>query len=117
MQKDAERGRVRSFFRVSQTCPPGEDDDRTQRMLRGDPPLDATDDVIWTWDACSALDSEEGARTTARRYPRLGRYIVRADVPENVGIEWRKTYGPGHYFLKGDKAVLHSFLADVCLDV
>jgi hypothetical protein len=42
---------------------------------------------------------------------------VRYDIPPGTGIEWRKTFDPGHYDLKGDKTELHRYLADFDAEV
>ena len=114
---DADERHVRSFYRVAKTYPSTDVDYRTQRDFRGDPPSGLTDEQLWSWDAYSAFGSEAGARRQGRRYPRLGTHIVRYDIPAASGIEWRKTFGPGHYDLKGDKAALHRYLADFDVEV
>jgi len=109
--------RVRSFYRVAKSFPPTDQDDRTQRDFRGEPGAHLTEEELWRWDAYSAFDTEQGARRQARRIKRLESYIVRYDIPEGSGIAWRKTFGPGHYDLKGDKTELHSYLADFHAEV
>ena len=36
----------------------------------------------------------------------IGRFIVRYDSPAGIGITIRKTFGPGHSTIKGDKDVM-----------
>ena len=102
--------RVRSFFRVAKSYPPTDADYRTQRDLRGDPPPDLTEEELWSWDAFSAFDTEADARRRGRRFRRLGTHVVRYDIPAGSGIEWSKTFAPGHFDLKGDQTELHRYL-------
>jgi hypothetical protein len=69
--------RVRSFYRLAKSYPPTDADYHTQRDFRGPPPLDSSEEELWSWDAYSAYDTEDGARRQGRRIPRLGWYIVR----------------------------------------
>lgn len=103
---------VRSFYRIAKRFPPTVEDYRTQRDFRGESGSGLSEEELWSWDAYSAFDTEDGARRQGRRIRRLGTHIVRYDIPVNAGIEWRKSFGPGHYGLKGDKAELHRYLSD-----
>jgi hypothetical protein len=107
----------RSFFRLAKSYPPSDADYRTQRDFRGDPPPDSSEEELWSWDAYSAYDTEDGARQQGRRIPRLGKFVVRYDIPADSGIAIRKTFGPGHYGLRGDKEERHSYLADFVAEV
>jgi hypothetical protein len=108
---------IRSFYRVAKSYPPTEDDYRTRKDRQGDPPAHVPEAVRRSWDALSAFDSEEGARRQARRFPRLGRFIVRYDIPPGAGVSFEQTLGPGHYDLRGDKFELHRYLADFVVEV
>ena len=95
-----------SFYRVTKTDPPTEDDYLTRLERDGPPPDHLPPEVRESWDAYSAFDTAEGAIKMARRFKRLGRHICRYDIPEDAGITWQQTIEPGHYDLRGDKEVL-----------
>lgn len=108
---------VKQFFRIAKRYPPGDDEYLTNADKQGPPSATLPDDVRRSWNALSAYDSEEGARRQAQRFPRLGAKIVRYDIPEGAAITWEKTFGPGHYDLRGDIDSLRSYLAEVEIDV
>ncbi len=113
-----ERRAIRSFYRVARTYPPSDAEYLTAREKRGDPPAGASAELQRSYDGLSAFDSSEGARALAIRLKgRLGRLIVRYDIPDGAGAVWDKTLGPGHYDLYGDKTELQRYLADVVEDV
>jgi hypothetical protein len=112
-----EQRRVRSFYRVAKNYPPMDQDYVTRQERDGDPPAHLSREIRRSWDALSAYDSEEGARRQAQRFPKLGRFIVRYDVPEGAGVTWEQTLGPGHYDLRGDKDELKRYLAPFVAEV
>jgi hypothetical protein len=63
----------------------------------------------------SAFDTAEAAVQLAKRMRvKLGRVIVRYDIPEGVGITWELVpgdEGTGHFDLFGDKEVLKRYPA------
>jgi hypothetical protein len=69
------------------------------------------------WDALSFYDSVEGVRQQAREVPGIGKYIVRYDIPEGVGITWTPSLGPGHDDIRGDKETLKRCLTNEVLPV
>jgi hypothetical protein len=110
--------RIRSFYRVAKTYPPGDTEYLTARERRGDPPAGASEELQRSYDGLSAFDSSEGARALALRLKgRLGRLIVRYDIPDGSGVVWEKTLGPGHYDLYGDKSELKRYLTEVVEEV
>jgi hypothetical protein len=96
--------RTRTFYRLAHDLPPRDEDYTTAREKRGgrDPKPGSPADLIYSWDSLSAFDSEEAARQTGRKYPRLGQVIVRYHVPDDSGIEARQ-FGEDrhHYDLRG----------------
>ena len=52
------------------------------------------------------MDSEDGARATARRWPRMGRYIAGLRLSEQEPVTYEKTGITGHYTLWADPATL-----------
>lgn len=105
-----EAGTVSSFYRVTKTDPPTDDDYLTPLERFGPPPDDTDPAKKESWDAFSAFDTAEGAIRTARRFKRLGRHIFRYDIPEGAGITWKQTIEPGHFDLRGDKEALKGCL-------
>jgi hypothetical protein len=108
-----ERKSVTSFYRVSKRYPPDERSYLTPRDKLGDPPADASEEKMRSWDALSAFDTEEGARRQARMFTLLGNLIVRYDIPDESGITWEQSGEPGHFDLRGDAEELKRYLADV----
>ena len=107
-----------SFYRVAMTYPPTDDEYLTMQETRGDPRPDLPEEVKRSWDALSAWDSEAGARAIAiKRRGRFGALIVRYDFPDDAGIQWEKTLGPGHYDLRGDREKLKQYLSDVVVRI
>lgn len=49
------------------------------------------------WHGFSAFDKLEGARNQARRYRKLGDFIVEIAVAGVVGVQYEQSFGPGHY--------------------
>lgn len=47
------------------------------------------------------------------RFPRLGGYVARLEIPDGSPIEIHKTLGPGHYTLIADPEALIEFLVEV----
>lgn len=101
---------VKSFYRVTKSFPPTEEDYQTRLERDGPPPDHLPPEVKKSWDAYSAFDTPEGAIAMARRFKRLGRHISRYDVPEGAGLTWKQTIEPGHYDLRGDKEALRRCL-------
>jgi hypothetical protein len=108
---------VRSFYRVAKSYPPTDEDYVTRQERDGDPPGHLSEEVRRSWDGLSAYDTVEGARRQARRFPRLGRFIVRYDIPEGSAVTWEQSLGPGHYDLRGDKDELKRCLTPFVADV
>jgi hypothetical protein len=84
----------------------------TPQEARGDPPEHLSEEQKASWDALSFYDSVEGVRQQARQVPGIGKYIVRFDIPEGIGITWTPSLGPGHYDIRGDKETLKRCLTD-----
>lgn len=51
------------------------------------------------WHGVSLQDSEEGARSLARRYPRMGAFIARLEIPDDGPVVVEATRGRGHFTL------------------
>lgn len=55
------------------------------------------DETIRLWRGVSVFDSEDRARSTATRFPKLGRFIAKLEIDEASFIFERTTGSPGHY--------------------
>ena len=110
-------GDSRSFYRIAKSYPPGAHDYLTRQDRLGNPPKDAPEDIRRVWDALSAFDTEEGAPRQARRFPALGRFIVRYDIPPGAAVTYERTLGPGHDSFDGDRDEIHGYLADFVAEV
>jgi len=58
--------------------------------------------LVRFWQGFSAFDTLEQARRKAQQNPAQGAFIVELVIPDNAGIQWEKTFGPGHYTIWGD---------------
>lgn len=55
------------------------------------------------WAGISVNDAIDDARTTAQKWPRMGRYIATLEITDVTPIQWERTTDtPGHYTLWGD---------------
>jgi hypothetical protein len=114
----SERGPVRSFFRIAKTYPPGDGEYLTTQDRRGPPSAGLCSEQREVWDAYSAFDSLEAAIEKVRDLGGLrGWLVVRYDIPPGAAIRWKKTFGPGHYSLWGDKEELKRCLTDIVVQV
>jgi hypothetical protein len=109
---------TRTFYRVAKTFPPTDQDYTTASERRNGappPPYIPLDRHRSWYEGYSAFDTQEAAvRLAIRMRGKLGKVIVRYDVPEGVGITWESVPGDedtGHFDLFGDKNVLKRYLA------
>jgi len=49
------------------------------------------------WYGFSAFDTLEGARSLARRFPKLGDFIAEIAVIGSAGVQYEQSFGTGHY--------------------
>lgn len=115
--------RTRSFYRIATAFPPPDGDYRSASERRGGapPPRSLRPELHRSWyDGLSAYDSPEGAiRQAIDSRGRLGKLIVRFDIPDDSGIAWeRDRRDPHHVDLYGDREELKRYLAgDFCLTI
>jgi hypothetical protein len=68
-------------------------------------PAGATDDEVFSRTSVSFYRSQDAATQQAKRFPRLGNYVVAIDVPAESTITCRQTGpNPEHYDLNGASA-------------
>jgi hypothetical protein len=103
------RGR-RWFYRIVRTRPPAFRDflspAATGRPAPGEPHIDRL------WTAVSLWTSAEAARSRARRYPWLGRFIAVLEIDEWPGVRVEKTLGRGHVSAWADADALLGLVVD-----
>ncbi len=49
------------------------------------------------WRGFSTFDTLEIARVKARRNPAQGKFIAELVIPDDAGIQFEESFGPGHY--------------------
>jgi hypothetical protein len=103
---------VKTLYRATKRYPPTEKDYITRQERQGDPPPGAPEEVSESRGALSFYDTIEGPELQIRQVPAIGRYIVRYDIPEGIGITWKETQPPGHFDIRGDKEALKECLVD-----
>jgi hypothetical protein len=54
------------------------------------------------WRGFSAFDTLAGARILAQRFPKLGDFIAEIAVANVSGVQYERTFGPGHYTVWAD---------------
>ena len=95
-----------TFYRIVLTDPPTLTDFLSNSEL-GRFPKNPDPETLRLWQGISAYDTEERARATAKKYRRLGRFIVELRIAEDGSIQYeRTTSSHGHYTLWGDPALL-----------
>ena len=96
--------RTWTFYRLAHRHPPELRDYRTRLDKQGEPVADATELERIMWFGLSAFLTEDAARAQGRRFPPLGRLIIRYHIPEGAGITWRQTTkNRQHFDLRGDE--------------
>jgi hypothetical protein len=110
-----DRARHRSFYRIATAFPPPEADYRSASEKRNGapPPRTLPFELHASWyDGLSCYDTLEAAiRQATDTRGRLGRLIVRYDIPEDAGVTWSQTTrDQNHYDLFGDRQELRRYL-------
>ncbi len=102
------------LYRVVLTNPPTVDDFKSKAELGLPAPPAGARDVRQLWDGISVFSTEAQARRAARRYPLLGSYVARLQIPSAAEIRSERTLAsPGHDTLWGDSSVLLAFVTEV----
>lgn len=93
------------FYRVVKAAEPARDDffswvEKGKAIPDGTPP-----DEIPRYQAVSVHITRMGAEAKARRWPRLGSYVVSIDLPEGEQLWWEQTGSDRtHYSIHGSSA-------------
>jgi hypothetical protein len=99
--------RVPVFYRIVQNNPPTQSD-FTSNEARGTPAPNQRSETRRLWRGVSVFATESQARSKARQFPALGRYIARLDLPETAPLVWERTLrnSRGHHTLWGEPQAL-----------
>jgi hypothetical protein len=105
---------ARTFYRITLTDPPGEID-FTSRAAQGTAPLDDDPARQRLHEGVSVFATVGQARKRALRYPFLGSYICRLEIPDDAPVQIERTIknSPGHHTLWGDSAVIRGYVVSV----
>jgi len=98
-----------TLCRAAKRVPLGDDEYLTWQEKKGDPPPHYPEPVRKSWDALSSYDTEERMRAKALENPRLGKFIIRYNIPAGAGVSWTPSIEEGHYDLRGDKEELERY--------
>lgn len=90
-----------TFYRVVKYDPPTPDDFLSRTEMGLPPPAGASAEEIVSNDLVSVWDSFKRARDLARAFKRMGRYVVKIDIPDGAAIGFQPTSTLGHYDLTG----------------
>ena len=84
------------YYRIVRANPPAEDDSRSHQA-RGRPLRHRTPQAVRLWSGVSRFETEAQAREMARRFPSLGRYLARLEIPAGAPLAIERTSDtPGH---------------------
>jgi hypothetical protein len=82
---------------------------------QGAPPRSDDPEILRLRTGISCWATEAQARRTARRYPHLGSYIARIEIPEDAPVRVERTLGRGHYTVWGEPSVLMTYAVAVTI--
>ena len=99
--------RVPVFYRIVQSNPPTQSD-FTSNEAKGTPAPNQRSETRRLWRGLSVFATEAQARSKARQFPALGRYIARLEVSETAPLVWERTLrnSRGHHTLWGEPRAL-----------
>jgi hypothetical protein len=73
---------------------------------------------VYLYVGVSTYNRRDRCEKKARRFPRLGSYVVELQIPDDASVEVHRTLDNGHYSVIGEADLLLSFcVADSCLAV
>ena len=92
-----------TFHRIVRSNPPTIVDFLSDRERGKPPPPDPA--LRYLWDGISVYRTEAQARNKARRFPALGMFLARLEIPEGELVEIERTLSSrGHHTLWGEPA-------------
>ena len=101
-----------SFWRIVHSDPPTIGDLLSNRARGRIVPEDETQRRLW--DGISVYATPAQARRAALRFPQLGGYLARLDIPEDAPVQIKRTRRRrGHHTIWGEP----SFLLDCVVEV
>lgn len=88
--------------------------DLTSAAALGKSPPDDDPETLRLWDGISVYDTALRAMAKSRRYPWLGAFIARLEIPDDapVSIE-RTTKSRGHYTIWADPSLILTCVVEV----
>jgi hypothetical protein len=103
-----------SFYRIVRSSPPTLQDFTSNSAL-GRVLRDPDPERQHLWHGISVNATASQARTRARDFPALGRWIARLDIPSDAPVVWARTLpnSRGHHTLWGEPDVLLRCVVDV----
>jgi hypothetical protein len=106
--------RVPVFYRIVQSNPPTQSD-FTSNEAKGVPAPNERPETRRLWRGLSVFATEAQARSKARQFPALGRYIARLEVSETAPLVWERTLrnSRGHHTLWGEPQTLLTLVRTV----
>jgi hypothetical protein len=101
------------LYRIVHTNPPTLDDFRPN-LSKCLPPRGPELGDLTLWAGLSTYATLHQAERAALRYPRLGAYVGRLEIPDELAnLVVRQTLGPGHHTLMGCGETCLRLVADV----
>jgi hypothetical protein len=88
------------LYRLAQNNPPALADFTSKAQLQIPCPI-PDPDIRRRWTGLSLFETEDQARSVAKRMPMLGSFIAALDLPMGAGGPVERTGWPGHFVLSG----------------
>ena len=101
----------RFLHRIVKTDPPTISDFLSNAAQGHDMPADPAKQTVW--DALSAYSTLAQARRKRRTSPILGRYIAVLRVPIDGPVTFERTFGEGHFTVRGNPEMLLRMVVSV----
>src|SRR5713101_6790995 len=103
----------RSFYRIVHSARPSVADFASAEALGSQPPNDEPE-TLRLWGGISVYDTLSRAAAKSRRYPWLGAFVAKLDVPDEADVRAeRTTKSRGHHTVWAAPEFLLSLLVEV----
>ena len=104
---------TRTFYRIVTATPPVLQDFFSDRE-RGKPRRGTGPDIDFMWNGFSVFETEDQARAQAARFPKIGDYIARLEIPDEASLQVRRTGSTdGHHTIQGAAEVVCQYVVHV----
>lgn len=101
--------KTKRLYRAAERYPPANREYRSSAAKGRQPPPDASEELLRSWDALSAWDTPEAALRVARGSV-SARYVVCFEIPDDCGVIYEQSGEPGHFDIRGDMEELKGYL-------